>query len=128
MSISEFDTVDYDFAYEESYAALELNRWALDGNTVIAPASGELRDGFISSHMSNADGEFETHAVLTRQFSQPRIFPGITLTFDTRYREWPFSVTVRFYLDGDEVDTQTVPVTDSEVVVNTGAEQVDKIT
>ena len=127
LSISEFDTVDYDFAYEESYAALELNRWALDGNTVIAPASGELRDGFISSHMSNANGEFETHAVLTRQFSQPRIFPGITLTFDTRYREWPFSVTVRFYLDGDEVDTQTVPVTDSEVVVNTGAEQVDKI-
>ena len=35
QSYSEFDTLDYGYDYQESYAALELNRWALDGNTVI---------------------------------------------------------------------------------------------
>ena len=54
QSYSEFDTVDYNYDYQASYAALELNRWALDGNTVIVPASGTMYDGFISSIMSNA--------------------------------------------------------------------------
>ena len=31
QSYSEFDTLDYGYDYQESYAALELNRWALDG-------------------------------------------------------------------------------------------------
>ena len=89
QSYSEFDTVDYNYDYQASYAALELNRWALDGNTVIVPASGTMYDGFISSIMSNADGGFTTAAVITREFSVPHTFPGLTLTFDTRYKEWP---------------------------------------
>ena len=39
QSYSEFDTLDYGYDYQESYAALELNRWALDGNTIIVPSS-----------------------------------------------------------------------------------------
>ena len=54
----------------------------LDGNTVIVPSSGTMYDGFVSSHMSNAEGKFTTPAVLTRAFSNPHTFPGITLTFD----------------------------------------------
>lgn len=127
QSYSEFDTVDYAFEYDESYAALELNRWALDGNTIIVPASGTMEDGFVSSLMSDENGEFSTVAVLTREFSEPRTFPGVTLTFDTRYQEWPLSVTVDFYLDGTVKDSVTVPVTGTKVIVNTRTAEIDKL-
>ena len=127
QSYSEFDTVDYNYDYQASYAALELNRWALDGNTVIVPASGTMYDGFISSIMSNADGGFTTAAVITREFSVPHTFPGLTLTFDTRYKEWPVSVTVDFYLNGEVLESTTAPVTSETVQINTRAASCDKI-
>lgn len=127
QSYSEFDTLDYGYDYQESYAALELNRWALDGNTVIVPASGTMYDGFVSSLMSNAEGQFSTHAMLTRAFSNPHTFPGLTLTFDTRYKEWPDTVTVDFYLNGEVLESLTVPVSGTEVVVDTKVAFCDKI-
>ena len=111
QNYSEFDTVDYNFDYEESYAALELNRWALDGNTVIVPASGTMYDGFVSSLMSNGEGEFTTKAVMTKTFTYPHDFPGLTLTFDTRYQEWPEMIAVEFWLNGQVSETVTQPVT-----------------
>ena len=39
-SISEFETVDYAYQYGDTYAALELNRWALDGKTLIVNLPG----------------------------------------------------------------------------------------
>lgn len=127
QSYSEFDTLDYGYDYQESYAALELNRWALDGNTVIVPSSGTMYDGFVSSHMSNAEGKFTTPAVLTRAFSNPHTFPGITLTFDTRYQEWPDTVTVDFYLNGTVLESLTLPVEETELVINTKVASCDKI-
>ena len=127
QSYSEFDTLDYGYDYQESYAALELNRWALDGNTVIVPSSGTMYDGFVSSHMSNAEGKLTTPAVLTRAFSNPHTFPGITLTFDTRYQEWPDTVTVDFYLNGAVLESLTLPVEGTELVINTKVASCDKI-
>lgn len=127
QSYSEFDTLDYGYDYQESYAALELNRWALDGNTVIVPSSGTMYDGFVSSHMSNAEGKFTTPAVLTRAFSNPHTFPGITLTFDTRYQEWPDTVTVDFFLNGAVLESLTLPVEGTELVINTKVASCDKI-
>lgn len=127
QSYSEFDTLDYGYDYQESYAALELNRWVLDGNTVIVPSSGTMYDGFVSSHMSNAEGKFTTPAVLTRAFSNPHTFPGITLTFDTRYQEWPDTVTVDFYLNGTVLESLTLPVEGTELVINTKVASCDKI-
>ena len=127
QSYSGFDTLDYGYDYQESYAALELNRWALDGNTVIVPSSGTMYDGFVSSHMSNAEGKFTTPAVLTRAFSNPHTFPGITLTFDTRYQEWPDTVTVDFFLNGAVLESLTLPVEGTEVVIDTKVASCDKI-
>ena len=127
QSYSEFDTVDYDYDYQAPYATLELNRWALDGNAVIIPASGTIYDGFVSSIMSDAYGGFTTAAVITREFSVPHTFPGLTLTFDTRYKEWPVSVTVDFYLNGEVLESTTAPVTSETVQINTRAASCDKI-
>lgn len=127
-SISEFETVDYAYQYGDTYAALELNRWALDGKTLIVPTGEAVQDGFISSLMSDADGNFITPPVITREFSLKHIFPGLTLTFDTRQQEWPLKVTADFYLNGEVVDTQTVSITSIQTTITTTATEVDKVT
>lgn len=127
-SISEFETVDYAYQYGDTYAALELNRWALDGKTLIVPTGEVVQDGFISSLMSDAEGNFSTPPVITREFSLKHIFPGLTLTFDTRQQEWPLEVTADFYLNGEVVDTQTVSITSVQTTISTTATEVDKVT
>lgn len=127
-SISEFETVDYAYQYGDTYAALELNRWALDGKTLIVPTGKAVQDGFISSLMSDAEGNFTTPPVITREFSLKHIFPGLTLTFDTRQQEWPLEVTADFYLNGEVVDTQTVSITSVQTTITTTATEIDKVT
>lgn len=127
-SISEFETVDYAYQYGDTYAALELNRWALDGKTLIVPTGEDVQDGFISSLMSDGEGNFSTPPVITREFSLKHIFPGLTLTFDTRQQEWPLEVTADFYLNGEIVDTQTVSITSVQTTISTTATEVDKVT
>lgn len=127
-SISEFETVDYAYQYGDTYVSLELNRWALDGKSLLVPTGEDVQDGFISSLMSNAEGNFITPPVITREFSLKHIFPGLTLTFDTRQQEWPLEVTADFYLNGSVVDTQTVSITGVQTTISTTATEVDKVT
>ena len=127
-SISEFETVDYAYQYGDTYVSLELNRWALDGQSLLVPTGEDVQDGFISSLMSDAEGNFTTPPVITREFSLKHIFPGLTLTFDTRQQEWPLEVTADFYLNGAVVDTQTVSITSVQTTISTTATEVDKVT
>ena len=127
-SISEFETVDYAYQYGDTYVSLELNRWALDGKSLLVPTGEDVQDGFISSLMSDAEGNFTTPPVITREFSLKHIFPGLTLTFDTRQQEWPLEVTADFYLNGAVVDTQTVSITSVQTTITTTATEVDKVT
>lgn len=127
-SISEFETVDYAYQYGDTYVSLELNRWALDGKSLLVPTGEDVQDGFISSLMSDAEGNFTTPPVITREFSLKHIFPGLTLTFDTRQQEWPLEVTADFYLNGAIVDTQTVSITSVQTTISTTATEVDKVT
>lgn len=127
-SISEFETVDYAYQYGDTYVSLELNRWALDGKSLLVPTGEDVQDGFISSFMSDAEGNFTTPPVITREFSLKHIFPGLTLTFDTRQQEWPLEVTADFYLNGAVVDTQTVSITSVQTTISTSATEVDKVT
>lgn len=127
-SISEFETVDYAYQYGDTYVSLELNRWALDGKSLLVPTGEDVQDGFISSLMSDAEGNFTTPPVITREFSLKHIFPGLTLTFDTRQQEWPLEVTADFYLNGEVVDTQTVSITSVQTTVTTTATEIDKVT
>lgn len=127
-SISEFETVDYAYQYGDTYVSLELNRWALDGKSLLVPTGEDVQDGFISSLMSDAEGNFTTPPVITREFSLKHIFPGLTLTFDTRQQEWPLEVTADFYLNGAVVDTQTVSITSVQTTISTTATEIDQVT
>lgn len=127
-SYSEFDTVDYDYTYGETYATVELNRWALDGKSLILPDLEPDNQGYVSNILSDANGDYSTKPVVTREFSQPRIFPGLTLTFDTRSREWPLQVTVAFWLDGEITDSITQTIREETVVFETRTPEIDKVT
>ena len=126
QSYSEFETIKYDYKYKETYATLELNRWSLDGNTVIVP-SGTKRDGFISSNMSNQDGLFSTQAVLTSTFVKAHALRGLTLIFDTRCKEWVIGVTVAYYLNGKIVKTLNLTVSDTKLVSEETVDACDKV-
>lgn len=124
---SEVETLDYERTYGRTFATLELNRWSLDGS--LDTYNGQaVTDGFVSSLMSGADGRFSTAPTLTREFETPHQMAGLTLTFDSRCEEYPVSLSFRFYLAGELVDTLTVDnLTGSSVTISHPVDQYDKI-
>lgn len=125
---SEFDTLDYTYEYSRTYATLELNRWALNGNSVIVAANGKVLDGYVSDSMSDETGHFESPVSITRIFESSHRFPGLTLSFDTRSSEWPSSVVVSIYSEGNLADTISIPVSETTVIINDKIDDCDKIT
>ena len=124
---SNFDTTDFTYRYGDTYATLELNRWGLDGSNIILPTSGDMRDGFVSDRMSDSEGAYSSPAVLTRTFSKEHTLPGLTLTFDTRSKEWPMEVAATFYLGAEVVSTETLRVLDTTATFSAKAEKCDKV-
>lgn len=127
LAYSEFPTLDYTYDYGKTISTLELNRWALDGKSVVIPDSGSITDGFVSDKLSDESGEFAEKAVLTRPFSDLHSFVGITLTFDTRTEEYPKEVSVVFLKAGEVVSEITVSPTSTKVVVTNSVAEVDEI-
>ena len=124
---SEEDTLDYGYAYGATYAALELNRWALDGGSVVRPAEGPMRDGFVSAGMTGADGSRTSAVVLDRSFTDDHALLGLTVTFDTRCGEWPEEVSAAFYLDGEVVGSATVQPTGAKAVLEARVPACDRV-
>lgn len=127
LSYSEFTTLDYTYEYGKTVATLELNRWALNGQAVVVPAAGSINDGYVSDKLSDENGNFTTQAVMTRPFSVPHTFAGLTLTFDTREEEYPREILVVFSKNGEPVDEVTFSPTKTKVVVMTSAVEVDEV-
>ena len=129
MVYSNEDTLDYSYEYGNPYASLELNRWLGDGSMDLVPeGGGYTKQGFVSSLVSNADGVLSPPAVLTRDFSLEHVFPGLTITFDTRSNVWPRSIKALFWFKGKVVDTVTVKDIQSVTIeVSTSALKVDKV-
>lgn len=125
---SDLNMINYAHNYPEAYATLEWNRWILDGTSVIIQDPiGNVKDGFVSDILSGETGTFTQEPTLTRTFSQARTFQGVTLTFDTRSSEWPLSVTVNFYFNGEIVETKTTSPTSSVLIVESESSSVDKV-
>ena len=97
---SSFNHINYDYNYGNTVATLELNKWCLDGSSVILPVDNSIADGFISSALEST--------TIQKTFTNPHDMPGITLVFDSRTKEWANNVTLS-YLDenGDVIDSDT---------------------
>ena len=124
---SEVETLDYDLVREETYASLELNRWALDGTGIIVPDSEPYRDGYISPDMSNENGILSSTPILVREFSDPHSLIGITLEFDVVCNEWPQTVTAVFYRNGKQVLSKSEAVKAVKLEISNTASEVDKV-
>lgn len=128
LDYSSVDTLDYDYTYGATYATLETNRWLLNGTQDILPAADVRKDGYIGQDMSDENGDYSVVPILTRQFSEIRTLPGLTIIFDTRTGEFPKSIEIDYYLNG-ELLKQTVisEITDVTLIVKDQLEEVDKI-
>lgn len=125
---SEYGTVDYAYSYGPTYATLELNRWSLDGSQIILPSEGGYTaQGFVSNRTSKQDGTFDEAPVLVRKFGIEHPIRGFTLTFDSRCNAWPLTVTARFYLAGELIDTQEQRITSLTAVIETSKDYADEI-
>lgn len=128
MSFSDYDTMNYEYSYQRvPYAMLELNRWLLGGNSQLLPYSGIAKEGYVGSELSNAEGSYDTPPKITVDFSTPHVFPGMTLTFDTRAEEWFHKICVTYFKsDGSNAVTEVI-VTDVTAVIEMSDENVTQV-
>lgn len=123
--------------YGRTVYTLELNRCLLDDPFVLLRGPEEkVRDGFVSDKFptqksgGNApkSGVYpaggvgwpydpdevgdvqQTMSILTRKFSKPRTFPGITVVFDRRCGEWPRYASVIYIQGGRECGRLSIKV------------------
>jgi len=125
---SETDTLDYERIYGRTMATLELNRWTLDGAYDIYNPAKTYIDGFTSSLLSDANGEFDTAPTLFREFSAYHSMAGLTILFDSREVSCPLLCNIIFYKDGEIVLNETIDHPNSvEVITTDPVESYDKI-
>jgi len=123
---SRFETLDYRYDYGNPIATLELNRWSLDGHSVILSDITEP-NGYISDAISDENGLFASEPIITREFSTYHSIPGMTIVFDTRCLEYPTKVEVIFYYGGVEVESVVQTLSNVESIINISSPNVDKI-
>lgn len=126
LSMSNTDTLDYGIDYGIPYATLELNQWVLDGGFDVAPEKDAVA-GFVSSLISDEDGDVYPAATLTREFSKTHTIPRIEISFDTRTGIHPSSVTASFYNEGAVVKSIDASVQGDSVAMDADVAMCDKI-
>lgn len=99
--------VDYEELNNENiniahYGTLEGNNWRLEDSVKILPDNLEAIDlGYVSTQLSDANGEFEEEIVLTRIYDGTFTSPAITFTFDTYNETFPTDINVKWYRDDE---------------------------
>lgn len=127
---SEWASVDKGNSYGNSYITLELNRWLLnEGEQIILPDENPSGRGYISSYMTDEEGDYDTAPTFTKVFNVLHDLPIVNINFDTTLKYYPQSVEIKYYDEDDNLlDTQTADVEDYRVTLNSSlALQVKKI-
>lgn len=94
VDLAELDR-DNDIAH---YGTLEGNNWPLRDDVLILPDDLEAVDmGYISTQLSDSNGEFTSPITITRTYNGSFSAPGISLTFDTWNSVYATEVNVKWY-------------------------------
>lgn len=89
----------------QPYATLELNRWALDGSSLINTASGQV--GVESSGLYDDEGDGSEWVLLP--FSNVDVLQTCSIYFSSRVMDgWPVDLTVEILVGGVAVHTETI--------------------
>ena len=109
-SFSEWDSTETGNPTNRSYATLELNRWVLstDNPQDILPDSDPAKYGYISSLISDANGDFATNPVFEREFDNMCDLNALRIRFDSSAEEWVRSFMVEYFRNGVLIDTKVV--------------------
>jgi len=93
------------------YATLERNQWELDGEEPIYSPSNNV--GFISSNVSNNDGTFTNHPVITLNFDTVHAtsVSGLRIQWSKTMDEYPTSFKITAYNASSQVIGTAVTVT-----------------
>lgn len=80
------------------YATLENNFWVLDGTFKNFPDSPQEL-GYISTIMSDENGEFLEPIVITRSYDANYTAPGLMIEFDSNTNTYAKNINVKWYRD-----------------------------
>lgn len=120
-----------DEVVSELYATLEQNFWLLDGSMRILPdAEPYQHQGYVSQELSSgSDCSYESGIFFTVKFNSGfYAFRGMTFTFDTVQGNYPTSVTITGFLEGEQVFSATKTIDAVEYLIETNIPYVDTLT
>ncbi len=95
-----FATSIFDTNHECDYITFEKDYFAVGGSTRILPESNYRANGFVSSVMTDADGNFAQIPTVDVELNAVKTFVGMTYTFAKAH---PTRIRVTVYLDGEQV-------------------------
>lgn len=92
-----FSTSIFDKVHECDYLTFEKDFMQVGGNALILPESGFLRNGYVSSVVTDDTGKFTQIPTLEFDFVSVKDFVGMTYEFAKAY---PKEIRVTYYLEG----------------------------
>lgn len=92
-----FSTSIFDKVHECDYITFEQDFMQVGGNALILPESDFLRNGYVSSVVTDGLGKFTQIPTLEFEFISVKDFVGMTYEFAKAY---PTEIRVTYYLDG----------------------------
>ena len=130
-NFSEWDTVDTGNPNNRTYATLELNRWVLAETSQqdILPDSDPTKYGYISSIVSDENGDYGMNPVFERVFDNTCDLNALRIRFDSATDEWVRKIKVEYFRGDTLIDTKVVDNIDEVegIVTSTNANLVNKL-
>lgn len=98
----EFSSGVYDKVHECDYVTFEKDFFKVGSGLRIAPSSMNecLKNGYVSSVMSDENGVFQEIPIIEFEFSRIRNFVAMTYEFG---RAYPTQIRVTYYLEGEQI-------------------------
>lgn len=97
---AEFATSVFDKSHECDYLTFEQDYMKVGGNALILPESKYLNNGYVSSVLTDASGNFSKVPVIEVTMQETKNFVGMTYSFIKAY---PTQIRVTAYLNGSQV-------------------------
>lgn len=95
-----FSTSIFDKVHECDYLTFEQDFMRVGGNALIPPESNFLRNGYVSSIVTDVNGRFAQTPTLEFDFASAKDFVGMTYEFAKAY---PTEIRVTYYLNGVQI-------------------------
>lgn len=108
------------------YATLEQGRNKLDGTFLNMP-NNPTGYGYLSTILTDENGDFANNIVITRTYSQNYTSPGIMVEFDTYTDEHPRTMNVKWYRGTTLLEDQTYNVDNANYFCDTPVSTYNKV-